>query len=80
MGDKVERTAVEVVGCHDMVTGQCNVLQGIGHGSGTAGHSQTGHATLQCCHSVFKNALSGVGQTAVDITSVAQTETVGSML
>ena len=80
VGNQIVAAAIEIVGCHDMVAGLGNVLQGIGDGCGARGHGQTGHATLKGCHTVFKHALCGVGQTAVDVAGIAQTEAVGSML
>ena len=80
VGDEVERAAIEIVGSHDMVASLHDVLQGVGDGSGTAGHGQSGHAALKGCHAVFEHALGGVGQTAVDVAGIAQTEAVGGML
>ena len=80
MGDEVERAAVEVVGSHDVVAGLGDVLQRVGDGSGTAGHGQTGHATLEGSHAIFEHPLRGVGQAAIDVARVAQAEAVGSVL
>ena len=63
-----------------MVAGLCDVLQGIGDGGSTAGHSQSGHSALEGSHTLFEHALRGVGETSVDVSGIAQTEAVGSML
>ena len=57
-----------------------DVLQGVGDGSSTRGDGQSGYTTLKGSHTILKHTLSGVGQTTVDITCIAQTETVGSVL
>ena len=73
-------TAIEIVGRDDMVAIAGNILECIGHSSGTRGHSQSGHSALQRSHPVLKHALGGVGETPVDVASVAQAKTVGRML
>ena len=80
VGNQVIGAAIEVVGGNDVVAGQRNVLNGVRHCGCTAGHGQTGHAAFECCHAVFKHALRGVGQTTVDVTGIAQSEAVGSVL
>ena len=78
--NEVECATVEVVGSDDVVAILCNVLQGIGDGCGTGGHGQSCNATLKGSHAVFEHTLCGVGQTSVDVTGIAESETVGSML
>ena len=80
VGDEVERTAVEVVGRHDVVARLTDVLQGIGDGGGARGHGQCGHATLECGQALFEDVLGRVGQPAVDVARIAQGEAVGGML
>ena len=80
MRDEVERAAVEIVGRDEVRAGQQDVLQGVGDGGSTAGYGQTGHAALEGSHAVLKDALRAVGQTAVNVAGVAQTETVGCVL
>ena len=55
-------------------------MQGVGYGSRTAGHGQSGHAAFESCHAVLQHSLRGVGQTAVDVTGIAQSEAVGGVL
>ena len=54
-------------------------LDGIGDGGGTGGHGQSGHAALQSRNALFKHVLSGVGQAAIDVACVGQTEPGGGM-
>ena len=80
VGDKVVGSAVEVVSCHNVVASLSNVLKGVCDSSSTACYSQSGHTPFKRGNTVFENSLSGVGQTAVDVTRIAQSETVGCML
>ena len=80
MRNQVVGTAIEVISSNDMITGLHNVLQGVGDGSSTRGHSQTSHTALEGSHTVFEHTLGRVGQAAIDITCIAQTKTVGSVL
>ena len=80
VGNQVVRATVEVVGSHDMVAILHDILQGIGDGSGTRGHGQSGYTTLEGCDTVFEHTLRRVGQSTVDVTGIAETETVGSVL
>ena len=78
--DEVERATVQVVGGNDVVAVEQDVLQGVGYGSRTAGHGQSGHAAFESCHAILQHSLRGVGQTAVDVTGIAQSEAVGGVL
>jgi hypothetical protein len=80
MGYQIKRAAVEIVGCHDVVTVLYNVLEGVGDSSCTAADCQSGYTAFKRSYTVFKYALCGIGQTTVDVTSVTQSETVGGML
>ena len=80
MSDQIEGTAIEIVGSHDMIAYLQDVLQGIGNSRCSRSDSQSGHTTLQGCHTILEHTLCGVGQSTVDITRIAQTKTVGSML
>ena len=78
--DEVVGTAIEVVGCHDMVAILGNVLQCISDGCCTRCYSKACHTTFEGSHAVFKHALGGVGQTTIDVTRITKSETVGCML
>ena len=80
VGNQVVGTAIEVVGSDDMVTSLHDVLKGISDSSSTRGDSQTSHTTLEGCDAIFEHTLSGVGQTTIDISCIAETETIGCML
>ena len=82
-----ERMLQQVVGAtvdgllsHHVVTGLGKSLQGIGDGSSTGGDGKTCHTALECGDTVLKDALGGVGQTAVDVTGVGKTKAVGGVL
>jgi hypothetical protein len=57
-----------------------NILQGIGDSCGTTGNCQTRYATFKGCHAILEHALCAIGQSSVNITGIAQAESVGSML
>ena len=57
-----------------------HVLQCIGDGRCSRGHSQTCHTTLQGSYSLFQYALGRVGEASVDVTCIAKSEAVGCML
>ena len=80
MGDEVEGTTIEIVGSHNMVTVLKHILQSISHCCCSTGNCQASHTTLEGCHTALKYILGAVGQTAIDVTCIAQSETVGSML
>ena len=80
MGDEIERTAVEIVGCYDVVALLADVLQRIGYGCRAAGHCQCGHTAFEGCHTGFENGLRGVGQSAIYIAGIAQGKAIGRML
>ena len=80
MGNQVVRTTIQVVGRNDMVASLHDVLQSVGDGSSTRGDSQSGYTTLEGSHAVFEYTLRRVGQATIDITCIAQTKAVGSML
>ena len=80
MGDEVVRTTIEVVGCHDMIACLHNILQCVGNSGCTAGHCQSSHTTFECCHTILEHTLCRVGQATVDITCIAQSKAIGSVL
>lgn len=80
VGDEIVGTAIKVVGRYDMVAWEKDVLEGVSDCRGTRGDSQTCHTTFESRYAVFKNALSGVGETAVDVTRVTESEAVGGVL
>ena len=80
VGDEVVGSAIEVVGSYDVVPGLNDVLECIGDGRCSAGHGQSCYAPLECCHAILEDALRGVGEAAVDVAGIAQTEAVGSVL
>ena len=77
---QVVGTAVDGLLGHHVVTGLGKSLQGIGDGSSAGGDGKTCHATLEGDDTVLKDALGGVGQTAVDVTGVGKTKAVGGVL
>ena len=80
VGDQIVRATIKVVGSHDMITCLYDVLQGISDGSSTRGYSQTSHTALKGCDAILEHTLSGVSQTTIDITCIAETEAVGCVL
>lgn len=80
MGDKVEGAAIEVVGGYNVVTVLQDVLKGVGDGGSTTGNRQSGCTAFEGRHAVFEYALGGIGQAAIDVAGIAQSEAVGCML
>ena len=48
-------------------------------GGSTGGSCQSGYAALQCRDALFQHVLGGIGQTAVDIAGIRQTEPGGGV-
>ena len=80
MCQQVVAAAVDGLLCHDVVTGLCQCLNGVGDGSCTGSGSQCCHAALQRCNALFEHILRGVGQTAVDVACIGQTKAVCGVL
>ena len=80
MGDEVERATIEVVGSHQVVARQQDILQRIGDGSGTRSNGETCDATFEGSHTVLKHSLRGVGEPSIDVARVAESKSVGSVL
>ena len=78
--NQVERTAVEVIGSHDVVARSEEILQSIGHSRRAARHSQGSHAALQGRHALLEDRLSGISEAAIDIARITQRKAVGCML
>ena len=77
---QVVAAAVDGLLGHDVITGLCQSLDGVGDGSGTGSGRQSRHAAFQGCDALLKNVLGGVGQAAIDVAGVCQAEAVSSML
>lgn len=68
---QVERAAIQVISSHDVVTDTQYILQGIGDGSCTRSHSQTGHTPFKSSHTLFEDPLRRVRQPSVDVAGIA---------
>ena len=77
---QVVAAAVDGLLCHDVVTGLCQCLNGVGDGSSAGSGSQSSHAAFQSGNALLEHILGGVGQTAVDVAGVCQPEAVRSVL
>ena len=77
---QVIAAAVDGLLCHDVVASLCQCLNGVGDSGCTGSGSQCCHAALQRCNALFEHILRGVGQTAVDIACIGQTEAVCGVL
>ena len=80
VGQKVVGAAVDGLLGDDVVPLLGQSLDGIGDSGGAGGHGQGGHAALQGRNALFKDILGGVGQAAVNIARVPQSEAVGGVL
>ena len=65
---------------HDVVTGLCQRLDGVGDGGSAGSSGQSSHAALQSSDALLEHILRGVGQAAVDVACIGQTETVSGVL
>ena len=77
---QVVAAAVDGLLCHDVVTGLCQCLDGVGDGSCTGSSSQSSHAAFQSGNALLEHILGGVGQTAIDVAGVGQTKAVSGVL
>jgi len=77
---QVVAAAVDGLLCHDVVTGLCQRLDGVGDGGSAGSSGQSSHAALQSSDTLLEHILRGVGQTAVDVACIGQTETVSGVL
>ena len=80
MGNQVVGASVEIVSSYDMVASLHDVLQSVGDGGSTRGHSKAGYTTLEGSHAILKYTLRRVGQTTIDVACIAKAEAVGCML
>ena len=80
MLEQVVGATVDGLLSHHVVTSLGKCLQGIGDGGGARGDGEASNATLERGDTVLKDALSGVGQTAVDVTGVGKTKAIGGVL
>ena len=63
-----------------MVAGLSQCFDGVGDSSSAGSGCQSSHAALQSSDALLEHILSGVGQAAVDVACVSQTETVSGVL
>ena len=73
--EEVIGSAVDRLSGNDVVAGLSKCLEGVGDGGCSGSDSQSANAAFEGCDSSFKDVLSRVGQTAVDIACVSKTET-----
>lgn len=80
MRNQIEGTAIEIVGCHNMIAHSKYILQGIRNGRRTGSHRQASHSPFKSRNTCFENSLCLIGQATINIPDIAKGETVGSML
>ena len=80
MLQQVEGTAVDGLGGHNVLSRLGQRLNGVGDCRGAGGYRQGSAAAFQGRDALFKHALGGIGQPAVDVAGVPQAETVCRML
>ena len=74
MAQQVEGSTVDVLGGDDVVTGLGDITHSVFNGSGTGSDGQTSGTTFKGGDAVLEDTLGGVGQTAVDVARVSETE------
>ena len=79
VGQQVEAAAVDGLLGHDVVARLGQGLDGVGNGRRAGGQGQSCHAALQRRDALFQHILGGVGQAAVDVAGIRQTEPGGGV-
>ena len=74
VAQQVEGAAVHVLGCDDVVAGLGDVAHRVFHGGRAGRDGQARGAAFEGRDAVFEHAPGGVGQTAVDVARVRQSE------
>ena len=74
VAQQVEGSTVDVLGGDDVVTGLGDITHSVFNGSGTGSDGQTSGTTFKGGDAVLEDTLGGVGQTAVDVARVRQSE------
>lgn len=77
---QVESTAVNSALGNHVITLASESRDGISNSSGARSNSQSGNATFEGGDTFFEHTLSGVVDTAINVTRILQGKTVGSML
>ena len=79
MSQQVITSSVNSFGCYNMIACTSDIFESISDGSGTRSDCQSCYPSFKSGYALFKNSLSGVGQTAVDVSRVLQSEACGCM-
>ena len=66
--------AVNGLGSYDIIALMCQRLKRVGQSCCAGSNCQCRRTALQCCDTLFKDVLRRVGQTAVNVAGVSQTE------
>lgn len=77
---QVESTAVNRALDNHVVSAAGKSRDGVSDGSGTRSNRESGNAAFEGSDTFFENALSRIGDAAIDVTGVLQGETVSGML
>ena len=80
MCKEVIGSAVDGLGGYDMLPAFGKSLNGVVYGGGTRRGCKGGRATFKRGNAAFENILGRVGQSAVNVAGVPETEAVGSVL
>ena len=70
MGKQVIGTSVNILCCHNMVPGVCQVLECIGNCGCSGCHCQSGRSALQGRDTLFKHILCGIGKTPINVSRI----------
>ena len=76
----VVSTTIDGLGSYDMLSGFCQCLEGVGQSCCTGSYTKSCNTALQRSNSLFENVYCRVGQSAVNITGISQSETVCCVL
>ena len=71
VSDEVVGASIDVVGSYDVVASESNILKGVGDSCGTRSDSESSDTALKSGDALLEGALSGIGQTTIDVASIA---------
>ena len=71
---QVVRASVDVLGGNDVVSCTCDIEYRVGDGCGAGGHGQGADAPFERSDALLEDVLRRIGQTAIDVARIGQTE------
>ena len=79
VSQQIVAAAVDGLLGNDVIACLCQSLNGVGDGCRAGGGGQRRDTALQSCDALLQHILGGVGQTAIDVAGIRQTEPCGGV-